>query len=171
MGRPSQTRGSVRGMQEVALDGAEPAAMRGRISAQARATCALSRLGTLFARMLLPAALLSTSACASSHYMGVALTPGAADQELQSLASRARSGDKQAQLDLGIRFEEGKGVPVDKARAKALYRQAAADSGGPMWIYMPSPGNGAKGRVVPVDTGPKQAGRDEAKRRLEMLGE
>lgn len=73
------------------------------------------------------------------------MIPGEADPQVQALAERARGGDKQAQLDLGIRFEDGNGVPQDKARAMKLYRAAASNSGGAMWVYMPSPGNDAKG--------------------------
>lgn len=97
------------------------------------------------------------------------MIPGEALPAVQALAQRAQAGDKQAQLDLGIRFEEGDGVPQDWGRAVKLYRQAASDSGGTMWVYMPSPGNGAKGLVQPVDRGPQQAGLDEAKFRLSAL--
>ncbi|WP_066518546.1 SEL1-like repeat protein [Sphingobium cloacae] len=95
--------------------------------------------------------------------MGIALLPGAAEPTLQNLAARARAGEKEAQLDLGMRFEEGNGVPQDKARAMKLYRQAASDSGGTVWVYMPSPGNGVKGRVVPVYRGPRQVGLEDAR--------
>jgi hypothetical protein len=87
------------------------------------------------------------------------------------LAARASTGDKQAQLDLGIRFEEGAGVAQDFAAAKKLYRQAASDSGGTIWIYTPPVGNGTSGRVVPVQSGTKQYGLAEAQRRLKTLEE
>lgn len=104
--------------------------------------------------------------CATHRYMGIPLTPGAAHPELQTLARRARSGDKQAQLDLGIRFEEGTGVSQDTNRAVRLYRMAASDSGGTMWVYSPPVGNGTSGRVIPMDQGVRQMGLREAKRRL-----
>lgn len=107
------------------------------------------------------------TACASSNYMGVSLAPGAAPTDVQRLAARAQAGDKQAQLELGERFEEGHGVRADRARAMRLYRMAAADSGGPMWVYSPSSGVGTGGRVISVDHHSKQPGLSEAKRRLE----
>ncbi len=88
---------------------------------------------------------------------------------LQSLARRAQAGDKQAQLELGIRFEEGRGVERDLKKAKKLYGKAASDSGGTIWVYSPPVGNGTSGRVIPVNTGAKQSGLAEAKRRLEAL--
>lgn len=117
--------------------------------------------------MLSAATLLATGACTTHRYMGISITPGEASSDVQALAQRARAGEKQAQLDLGIRFEEGDGVPQDAGRASKLYRQAASDSGGTIWVYTPSPGNGAKGRVIPVDRGPRQAGLDDAKKRLQ----
>ncbi|WP_432814189.1 hypothetical protein [Sphingorhabdus sp.] len=119
---------------------------------------------------LLAAAML-LSGCASQQYMGVSLKPGGADPAVQALAARASTGDKQAQLDLGIRFEEGAGVARDLAAAKKLYRQAASDSGGTMWVYTPPVGNGTSGRVVPAQSGPKQYGLTEAQRRLKTLEE
>jgi len=113
--------------------------------------------------------LFSSMACASSDYMGLSMAPGAALPEVQALARRAQAGDKQAQLDLGIRFEEGKGVQQDKKRAMRLYRKAAQTSGGTMWVYMPSPGNGAPARVIPVARGSRQAGLEEAKQRMSDL--
>jgi hypothetical protein len=55
-------------------------------------------------------------ACANGSYGGIPLVSGAASVELQDLARRAQAGDKHAQLELGIRFEEGRGVPVDRKR-------------------------------------------------------
>jgi len=130
----------------------------GRIARRIAARCAFA---------LSAATLLTTGACATHHYMGISMIPGEAAPDVQALAQRAQAGDKQAQLDLGIRFEEGAGVPQDAGRAMKLYRQAASDSGGRIWVYTPEPGNGAKGRVVPVDRGPKQTGLDEAKKRLQ----
>jgi TPR repeat protein len=61
-------------------------------------------------------------ACAVSNtYAGIPLAAGAADAELQSLARRAQAGDKQARLELGVRYEEGRGVVRDLERAERLY--------------------------------------------------
>jgi hypothetical protein len=119
-------------------------------------------------------ALAAISACAApTSYMGVELAPVAAassaQAEIQSLARRAQAGDKQAQLELGIRFEEGRGVPIDLKKARKLYAKAGADSGGTIWVYSPPVGNGSSGRVIPVKAGPKQSGLAEARERLEGL--
>jgi len=119
---------------------------------------------------LLAAALL-IGGCASQQYMGVSLKPGGADPAVQALAARASSGDKQAQLDLGIRFEEGTGVARDLTAAKKLYRQAASDSGGTIWVYTPPVGNGTSGRVVSMDIQPRNAGLRNARSRLVALAE
>lgn len=117
------------------------------------------------------AGLLLTSACANNSYMGIPLAAGLAVPELQNLASRAQAGDKQAQFELGIRYEEGSGLPIDRGRARKLYQLAADDSGGTLWVYSPPAGSGASGRVIPVDSGPKRPGLPEARLRLERLKE
>lgn len=107
-------------------------------------------------------------ACAvSSTYAGIPLTAGAADPELQSLARRAQAGDKHAQLELGIRYEDGLG---DLRRARRLYRLAAQSTPGRIWVYSP-PVAGAPGVVIPIDLGKKKRGLPEAARRLRGLQE
>ena len=91
--------------------------------------------------------------------------------ELQALAERARGGDQQAQLELGSAFEEGRGVAANRKQARKLYRMAAKDNPGTQWVYMPSPGGGAPAMVMPVRTGAPRAGLDEAKRRLQAMGD
>lgn len=114
------------------------------------------------------ATFLMLPACSSQAFMGIPLT-GGSDPTLRSLAQRAMAGDKQAQLDLGIVYEEGLGTPVNIAKAKKLYRLASTDSGGTLWVYSPPVGNGTNGRVIPVDNGPKIDGLDEARLRLARL--
>lgn len=128
------------------------------------------RLGNTYILPLVGAASL-LGGCVSNSYMGIPLIETAADPALRSLAQRAATGDKRAQLELGIRFEEGRGVPVDRKRAKKLYQLAANDSGGTTWIYRPSVRNGANGGVFPVDRGAKQAGLEEARMRLDLLND
>jgi hypothetical protein len=99
----------------------------------------------------------------------LALKRSYADMPLTALASEAQGGSKQAQLELGIRFEEGRGVERDVSKARKLYGSAASDSGGTIWVYSPPVGNGTSGRTIPVNTGPKRSGLAEAKRRLEGL--
>ncbi len=118
---------------------------------------------------LLLAVALLLPACAGNVYMGIPLTGRAGDPTLRSLAQRAAAGDKWAQLDLGIRYEEGRGVPPDAAKAERLYRLAARDSGGTIWIYSPPVRGGASGRVIPVDGGPLQPGLTAAKVYLDRL--
>jgi len=101
--------------------------------------------------------------------MGIPLTPGEAHPALQQFAQRAQAGDKQAQYDLGLCYEMGLGVPVDRNRARKLYRLAASDSGGTIWIYTPPVSKGTAGRVMPVETGPRQPGLAAAQRRLEQM--
>jgi len=123
------------------------------------------RLAATFAM----AVALPLNGCVNSTYMGIPLAQGGADPELQQLAQRARSGDKQAQLKLGIAFEEGRGIPRDSGKAKWLYRHAASDSGDAVWTYIPSVGNGTQGRVIPLRKGTRRAGLVEAKVRLAAL--
>jgi hypothetical protein len=116
---------------------------------------------------LLALATLSLSACANP-YADTPLAVGAADASLQEIARRARRGDKHAQLELGIRYEEGRGVRADLDRARQYYRQAASSSGGTFYIYSPPVGR-TPGRVIPV-TRPHAPGLAEARLRLERLG-
>jgi hypothetical protein len=120
---------------------------------------------------LIAASLLAfTAACAApAQYMGIGFAPGAASTELQALAMRAQAGDKQAQLDFGIAYEEGRGVSVDRRKARKLYRLASADTGGTTWAYVPGTRKGEAGRVTPVDLGVRQSGLKDAKVRLEKL--
>jgi hypothetical protein len=116
------------------------------------------------------AALLALAACsAPSRYMGIGFAPGAASQNLQALAQRAQTGDKHAQLALGIAFEEGRGVAVDMKKARKLYRLASTNSGGTLWVYVPSTRKGQAGHVMPVNMGPIKSGLAEAKLRLAGL--
>jgi hypothetical protein len=139
-----------------------------RLDKPRRLTRRLARAACLAASLAL------TSCAAPSSYMGIDLAGPAVSAEaaeLQLLARRAQAGDKRAQLNLGIRYEEGRGVPQDLKRARELYQRAAATTGGTMWVYQPPVSKGAKGGVVPVDSGPKLYGLQEAKRRLARLSD
>ncbi len=87
--------------------------------------------------------------------------------QLQCLASR---GSKPSQLALAKAYEAGDGVPVDYSRAAELYRAASAPVSGTTYVYSPPVGRSA-GRVIPIRTGPDQAGSAEAKYRLALLYE
>ena len=118
----------------------------------------------------LACAAFALAACAApSSYMGISLNSTATDAAIRQQALRAMSGDKQAQLDLGIRFEEGLGVRRDLRKAKKLYLKAASDSGGTIWVYSPPVGNGTSGRVIPLQSGIKVSGLAEANRRLRAI--
>jgi hypothetical protein len=113
---------------------------------------------------------LALSACAApTHYAGVDLRPGSADPTLQTLADRARMGSKQAQLELGIRYEDGIGLPIDRKRARQLYGLAAATTGGTIYVYQAPVRKGGRGSVIPVNTGPVVSGLAAAKERLKAM--
>jgi len=126
----------------------------------------LRAAGRAFALVCAP---LLLAACAANAYAGIPFGPGAAAPELQALARRAQAGDKQAQLELGIRYEEGRDVPVDLGRAERLYSIAANDSGGTRLIFVPSSRPGGSGATVPLNGGPLVAGLPAARARLEAL--
>jgi hypothetical protein len=91
-----------------------------------------------------------------------------ASPEVVALAQRANLGDQEAQLALGIRFEEGRGIASDLRQARKLYAMAARDSGGPIYVYTPAVGK-TPGQVTRYDQGPRVSGLPEAKRRLAAL--
>lgn len=108
--------------------------------------------------------------CASRH-AGLALAPGATDPEVRSLARLAEGGDKYAQLELGIRYEEGRGLPMDLGLAETLYRRAASPGRRAEWIYSPPAGAAIKGRVVQLDRSSGSPGLPAARERLARLRE
>jgi hypothetical protein len=127
----------------------------------------LRSFGSFMAKSFVSVAICAVAtACASSNYMGISLAPGAAPTDVQRLAAGAQAGDKHAQLELGERFEAGQGVPADRSRAIRLYRMAASDSGGTLWVYSPSPGGGAPARVIAIDRGLEKSGLPEARDRF-----
>lgn len=120
--------------------------------------------------LVLAAAMVSLlCGCATNSYMGVQLAPGAAEPALQTLAKRARSGDKEAQLDLGIRFEEGIDLRRDLVAAGRLYRSAAMLTKHLAFIYVPPAGAGGSGAVVPISIGRAEPGLPIAAERLAVL--
>lgn len=116
---------------------------------------------------MLCSAVITLAGCAAPlSYMGVSLKPGAVDAAIQQQARQAMAGDKQAQLDLGIRFEEGMGVARDLTKAKKLYHHAASDSGGFRLLLVP----GSSGLTTTVvGMGPKIDGNEAAQARLRRL--
>jgi hypothetical protein len=115
--------------------------------------------------------LIGSTGCSVSNYMGIPLARGAADAgvsqpAIQALAARARAGDKRAQFELAERFENGRGVPQDHHRARALLTAAAKDRGGTRMMFVPR--NGAIS-TVPVSSGARIPGLPEAKAELTRL--
>jgi TPR repeat protein len=119
-------------------------------------------------RGIVSTAALLLAACTTQSYMGISLVPGQASAEVQELAQRAQAGDKQAQLDLGIRYEEGNGVPRRVDYARRLYKAAAQTSGGTQLLYLPA-GPDTSASATPVYLGPIRPGIAEAKQRLSNL--
>jgi TPR repeat protein len=115
---------------------------------------------------LLASASLALSACTTTS--DVFLLPAGSGPEMAELAARAEAGDKQAQFDLGMRFETGDGVPINPKRARQLYTLAASDSGGPVWAYSPPVGD-RPGTMVQVRNTPIVQGLPEAERRLYLM--
>lgn len=115
------------------------------------------------ARRITLACALGLSACAST---GVGIDRRELPVSLQPLHDRAQLGDKQSQFELGVAFSEGLVVERDCTTARRLLRKAASDSGGTLWVYSPSVGNGTQGRVIPIDQGPKQSGLKSAEEML-----
>jgi len=126
-------------------------------------------------RFALTAALISAAAlagCAAQPYRfaGISLNSAAHPPEVRSLAERAAAGDKVAQLELGIRYEEGRGVPVSRRRAERLYRMAASYSGGGReYEYFRPMRPGGRSHITSVERGRFVPGLPEARARLEAL--
>jgi hypothetical protein len=100
----------------------------------------LSLLLTLFT-------VVTVSGCVSSNsYMGINVGPNAPASSITELARLAQAGEKQAQLELGISYDKGRGVARDLLRAEQLYALAAEDSHQTTWVYMAAPG-GSRGRL------------------------
>lgn len=118
--------------------------------------------------------LASVSGCSAASYMGIPLNTASGDPSgLQQLAALARAGDKQAQLELGIAFEEGRGVPVSFQKAEKLYSQASRSDTGLRGIWSPGVGS-SPGQLTYIDgvhaSGPLLSARIRLNRLRERLG-
>jgi len=126
--------------------------------------------GNSFVKLVMAAsaAALVSGCGAVTRHAGIDLTPGAAEPALQALAREAWAGNKAAQLELGIRYEEGRGVPQDLKRAARLYASASRRTEGRVWSYTPAVSR-VRGQVLPVRSGPTIPGLPEAAERLASL--
>ena len=89
---------------------------------------------------------------------------------VETLECAAAGDDKVAALELGRRYEEGRGVPRDLRRAKRYYARAAATAPSQMYVYSPPVGDERYGRVISVDApGIPTQGLPEARERLDRL--
>jgi TPR repeat protein len=132
----------------------------------------LSRVGDLSSHLPFAAigtAVLLASCAAPTSYMGIDLQQGFESAKLRALARHASLGDKYAQLELGILFEEGVQVRRDDRAAELLYERAARNESDRVWFYQPSAGRGSSGHVDSLPYSGGRAGLDEARERLHLL--
>jgi len=118
--------------------------------------------------IILISLVLSLQACASLLREHTACNQNHADTNIQSLMNAACSGDRYAQYQLGVAFDEGDGVETDPALAATYYRLAAAVNTGKSYIYVPGAGK-VPGYVTPIDNGQAHPGDARAKYRLALL--
>lgn len=92
-------------------------------------------------------------------YKAMERRAGKSEKEIAALPEDIFSGSHSFKSDSGatvwvvseqeylkaVRYEEGRGLPIDLLRAERLYSLAAADSGGAMWVYVPSVGGANEG--------------------------
>lgn len=117
-----------------------------------------------------PTGALTLVAAAALAVGGCVTVPVGCDQAdlVPRLQCRADLGEKSAQLALAIVYEEGVEVPRDYARAARLYRAAASPTSGTIYVYSPAVGK-SPAQVLPLRSGPDQAGLPEAMIRLARL--
>lgn len=108
---------------------------------------------------------LSLGACSGTSYMGISLQ---SDSEISALARQAKAGDKNAQYQLGMRFENDDQVPSNQEKARKLYFLAATPTGGSQITYVPT-NNGVKPQLI--NRGPLVAGIAEAREKLVQRNE
>lgn len=120
-------------------------------------------------RVLAITTLLLTNGCGRpTSYLGISLRTGAADPQLQWLAYRAMRGNPRAELELGIAFEEGRGVPRDFAKAARLYSSAGHVPSSAAYTYVPIVVS-KRGQVQPSAQDQNGRGLSEAIERLHRL--
>lgn len=61
-----------------------------------------------------------------------------ADPQIRKLVRRAAKGDRSARLELGLRLQEGRGLPRDPGGACALFSSRPSARNREVWLYTPS---------------------------------
>jgi hypothetical protein len=117
------------------------------------------------------AAAFALHGCATHSHAALFDVGFGASAELQALSTRAAAGDKWAQYELGLLFEQGQGVPANRGRAMQLYALAGRDDPGKMTIYVPSSKSGGKSSLQTFDSGRRAKGLAVARDRLKQMQE
>lgn len=95
-----------------------------------------------------------------------AVDPAMTPEELTCLSDQ---GHREAALELGRRYEDGNGVPVDLKQAERLYGKAAADVPAVVTLYRPPVNLGGSGAVFMLSNPNASFGLIEAKERLSRI--
>lgn len=95
--------------------------------------------------------------------------PDFSERNYEDLEKIARKGQKQAQLELGRRYEEGVGVERDICKAVKWYKLAAQDSVHRNLVYSGPVGSERYGRAIEVGPPTIENGLIEAKNALSRL--
>ena len=88
---------------------------------------------------------------------------------LVDVEKAAKSGVKQAQFELGRRYEEGIGIGRDASKARKWYKKAAQDSVDRKFVYSGPVGSEQHGRAIEVGRPHVQPGVPEAAFRLRRM--
>ena len=92
------------------------------------------------------------------------------DASTAAVTQSAKRGDKLAALELGKRYEGGRGgLPCDAGRAQHWYKRAARTTGSRRYAYSSAVGKENYGRMIEVDGGAVSLGLPEAGERLAAL--
>lgn len=84
-----------------------------------------SRLACSFAAALLLCATAAASGQTATSPSVTTALASSAELRVETLSSRASAGDAQAQYELGRKYADGNGVPMDRPRALMLYTASA----------------------------------------------
>jgi len=114
------------------------------------------------------AAAAALAGCAHGRVCGAIGQPYSS-ASLAQLECSASTGDRFAQLELGIRYEEGAGVARNLDRAERLYARAARTERRQRYVYSPPVGRERHGRLITLGTESGSPGLSEARDRLRAL--